>query len=276
MQLDGQVAIITGAGRGIGREIALAYAREGARLVLSARTASELEETAHEARDIGAEALIVPTDVGDQAQVESMVRQTLEQYSTIDILVNNAGILGPVESLHESDVTEWIRSIQVNVIGTYLCCRAVLPTMIERGRGKIINLSGAGGTNAPKNLSGYGASKAAVVRLSECLSLELADKNIQVNTLGPGATHTGMWEELRDRARAIGDTERYEAGKLITSGGGASIERSAELAVFLASKESGALNGRLIGINDDFSALPSRISDVMSSEAFTLRRVELD
>ena len=115
-----------------------------------------------------------------------------------------------------------------------------------------------------------------MVRLSECLSLELADKNIQVNTLGPGATHTGMWEELRDRARAIGDTERYEAGRLITSGGGASIERSAELAVFLASNESGALNGRLIGINDDFSALPSRISDVMSSEAFTLRRVELD
>ena len=105
--------------------------------------------------------------------------------------------------------------------------------------------------------------------------MELSDKNIQVNALGPGATHTGMWEEIRDRAREIGDTERYERGKQITSGGGAPIERAGELAIFLASADSGTLSGRLISVSDDFSNLPSRISDVMASDAYTLRRINL-
>ena len=271
MRLQDRVGLITGAGRGIGRAVALAYAREGARLALAARTLSELEETARRVQALGAEACVMQADVTDQAQVDQMVRQTLERYSTIDILVNNAGVLGLVGPLQMNDVSNWIRTIHVNLIGVYLCCRAVLPAMLSKDRGKIINLSGGGW----RNLSAYSASKAAVVYLTEILSMELKDKNIQVNAMSPGSIHTRMWEETRDDAAALGDTELFESGQRVIGGGGASMERAVDLAVFLASDDSGGLSGRLIhSMTDDFASLPPRIPDIMASDTYTLRRVE--
>ncbi len=271
MRLENRVALITGGGRGIGRAIALAYAKEGANLALAARTLSELEEAAREAEDLGASTCVIRADVTDQAQVDDMVKQTLARFSTIDILVNNAGIVGPVGALQDVDVSYWTRTIQINLIGVYHCCLAVLPVMLSNNRGKIINMSGVGG----RNLSAYGASKAAIVDLTETLSKELAGKNIQVNAISPGSIHTRMWEETRDAAKAVGDTELFESGQRVTSGGGASIERAAELAVFLASEASGNLSGRLIkAVTDDFSSLPPRIPDIMASDTYTVRRVE--
>jgi NAD(P)-dependent dehydrogenase (short-subunit alcohol dehydrogenase family) len=275
MQLENRVALITGAGRGIGRAIALAYAKEGAKLALAARTRRDLEQTAQQAQALGASTCVVPVDVSDPTQVEDMVRQTVAQFATIDILVNSAGMAGPVGPLPDNDLTAWMQTIQVNLIGTYLCCRAVLP-MMQQHRGKIINLSGAGASNAWRHLSAYGASKVAVVRLTETLALELEGRNIQVNALGPGSIHTQMWEELRDRAHAAGDAQLYALGQRVTSGGGASLERAAALAVFLASDASGALSGRLISaVTDDFPNLPTQIPRIMASDALTLRRVDL-
>ena len=268
MRLQDQVALITGAGRGIGRAIALAYAREGARLALAARTLDELEETAGQAEALGASTCVIPTDVTEQTEVEEMVRRTLERFSTLDILVNNAGLVGPVGPLQDNDVTYWARTIQVNIVGVFLCCRAALPVMIARNRGKIINLYGG----RSRNLSSYGASKVAVADITATLALELEGKNIQVNALSPGSIDTRMWEETRDAAQAIGDVELFESGRRVTTGGGDSMERVAELAVLLAGETSDRLTGRVIqAVSEDFSTLHQRIPSIMASDACTLQ-----
>ncbi|SVC31293.1 uncharacterized protein METZ01_LOCUS284147, partial [marine metagenome] len=243
-ELDGKTALITGAGRGIGKAIALAYAREGAKLSLGARSVSELEETADECRKLDAEVLITPTDVTDVSQVEGLIAATVERYSTIDILVNNAGIAGPVGVLQDNDLDAWINTVQINLIGVYLCCRAVVPVMKRQNAGRIVNLSGAGVANAWANMSAYCSSKAAVVRLTEVLALELADTKITVNALGPGSVHTRMWDEMTEDAAKAGADLIHEVGLRVTSGGGASIDRCADLAVWLAGSGADGLSGR--------------------------------
>ena len=277
MKLDGRVAVITGAGRGIGRAIALAYAREGAKLALAARSEPELEEAVAAVSELGVEAIAVPTDVTSQQDAERLASRTAERFGRIDVLVNNAGISGPVGPLQNNDIDEWVSTITVNLTGTFLVCRAVIPVMLEQAGGKIINLSGAGATNAWSNMSAYCSSKAAVVRLTEVLAQELADKGITVNALGPGSVHTSMWDRMTEQAAEAGADFIHELGVRVTSGGGASIDECAELAVWLASEESGELTGRLISATtDDFRGLPPKIPEIMAGDAYTLRRVGLD
>ena len=277
MKLDGQVAVITGAGRGIGRAIALAYAREGAKLALAARSESELQETASAASELGAEAIAVPTDVTSQEDTERLARSVVQRFGRIDVLVNNAGISGPIGPLQDNAVADWMNTVTVNLTGTFLVCRAVIPVMLEQSGGKIINLSGAGAANAWSNMSAYCSSKAAAVRLTEVLAQELDGQGITVNALGPGSVHTSMWDKMTEQAGQAGADFIHQLGLRVTSGGGASIDECAELAVWLASDESGTLTGRLISAaTDDFRSLPPRIAEIMASDAYTLRRVGLE
>ena len=277
MKLDGQVAVITGAGRGIGRAIALAYAREGAKLALAARSESELQEVVAAASDLGAEAIAIPTDVTSPEDTQRLADSAAARFGRIDVLVNNAGISGPVGPLQGNDVAEWVDTITVNVTGTFLVCRAVIPVMLAQSGGRIINLSGAGATNAWSNMSAYCSSKAAVVRLTEVLAQELDGRGITVNALGPGSVHTSMWDRMTVQAADAGADFIHQLGLRVTSGGGASIDECAELAVWLASDDSGALTGRLISAaTDDFRVLPPRIPEIMAGDAYTLRRVGLD
>lgn len=271
-RLEGRVALITGGGRGIGRAIALAYAAEGARLALVARTSAELEETAGLVRDKhGAEAITAIANVADYEQVQQAVARTLEHYGHIDVLVNNAGNIGPVGRVWDNDPGEWARTIAVHLMGVFYGCHAVIPGMLERGQGRIVNMSGVGGPNS----SAYDAAKTGIVNLTENLALELQDTAITVNAISPGSIHTRMWEENRDLALAIGDMATYRRGVQVTSGQGASIERAAELAVFLGSDDCGTLSGRLIrAFADRFEEFPGKVEEIMASEAYQLRRVD--
>ena len=271
-KLAGKVALITGAGRGIGRAIALAYAAEGARLALTARSADELEQTRHLIEQAGGEAWVWPADVADRAQVERLVAAAVQHFGRLDILVNNAGVEGPIGPLETNDPEHWAQTIAVNLNGVYHGCRAVIPAMQRQGGGRIINLSGAGGNNGWAHMSAYCASKAAVVRLTEVLALELQDSGISVNALGPGSVHTDMWERMTAGAEAAGAGFIHETGLRVTAGGGAPIEQCAELAVWLAGDESAGLSGRLISaVADDFRALPPRIPEIMAGPAYQLR-----
>ncbi len=192
-QMDGMVAVVTGASRGLGRAIAKEYAQEGASVVICARSQSPtglsgtLDGTATDIRNAGGDVLAVDCDVMDESQVNSMVQQTIERYGRIDVLFNNAGSMVLGESIMEIDAARWDQVLRINVSGPYHCSRAVLPIMMEQRRGSIINLGSRMATD-PKQGGGvlYSASKAAVHMFSHCLADEVGEYNIAVNILSPG------------------------------------------------------------------------------------------
>ncbi len=189
--LRDQVIIVTGSSRGIGRSIALACASEGASVVLAARSEKRLRRVADEIRTRGGDALVVPTDVTDEAQVAHMVEATLNRYGRVDGLVNSAGV-SPLAPITETSLTMWEHTLAVNVTGTFLCCRAVWQPMADQGRGSILNISSGAGKRAHAGWVAYCASKWAVMGLTESLALEGFPLGIRVNALCPGPTATPM------------------------------------------------------------------------------------
>ncbi len=189
--LEGKVAVVTGAGRGLGRAIALAYARHGANLVLAARSEDELNTARADVEALGAAAIAVPTDVAREADVRHLIASAVERFGRLDVLVNNAGvgqgIAGHrVETLLDVDPTTWDIMMAVNVRGPYLSMRAALPTMLRQGRGAIVNISSAFAQQFNPGTEPYGASKAALNHLTFTVAAEFRERGIRANVLHPG------------------------------------------------------------------------------------------
>ncbi|RYU79118.1 3-ketoacyl-ACP reductase [Hymenobacter persicinus] len=197
--LTGKIALVTGAGKGIGRAMALALAQEGAHVGLLARTASQLESVAKEIEALGGQAAVVTADVADRAAVEAAIDQVKQQLGPIDILINNAGI-GTFAKLVDMPPAEWEHIVQVNLMGTYYATRAVLPDMIARETGDIINIASTAGQRGAATTSAYSASKFAILGLTESLMQEVRKHNIRVSALTPStvATELAISNKLTD------------------------------------------------------------------------------
>ena len=194
--LKNKNALITGAGKGIGKAIAIALAKEGVNVILVARTQSDLDEVANEVNKLGVQSVALTADVSDISSVNKAVAEALDKFKTIDILINNAGIAA-FGNILEMEPQAWERIIQVNLMGTYYTTRAVLPNMIERKTGDIINISSTAGLKGNASTSAYSASKFAVLGLTESLMQEVRKHNIRVTALTPSTVATEMAKDLK-------------------------------------------------------------------------------
>jgi Dehydrogenases with different specificities (related to short-chain alcohol dehydrogenases) len=268
--LKDKVVLITGAGRGIGKRLAIGFARAGARVGLLARSRAELDLTDLEIEHAGGISLRLRADVRDYDQVCAAVERMRVHYGGLHVLVCAAAIQGPIGPLSETSPKAWAETIETNLLGVMHACRAVLPSMIERRSGKIIILSGGGATSARPNFSAYAASKAAVVRFAETLAEEVRDHNVQVNCMAPGGTYTSMTDEILRAGEKAGWKDSDEARQIRITGG-VPPDRQIDLALFLASERSNHVSGKLIHVNDDWKRLEHMN---IHPEIYTLRRVQ--
>ncbi|MFL5955191.1 MAG: SDR family NAD(P)-dependent oxidoreductase [Gaiellaceae bacterium] len=269
MSLDARVCLVTGAARGLGRAIAERFAESGASLALLDCDGEELAATT-DALDVRDAPLQLKADVASWAEVEAALSRVTRAFGRVDVLINNAGVQGPIGPLMTTDPEHWRRTVDVNLLGTLHCTRAVLPAMIENGYGRIVNISGGGATAARPRFSAYAASKAGVVRLAETLALELDALDVRVNAVAPGALNTRMLDEVLVAGEAAG--AELEDALRRQRDGGSSIADAVDLVMVLAG-DSPPVNGRLVSAPHDawrtWSEKPPA-DDAM----YTLRRVD--
>ncbi len=269
MSLAGKSVLITGGSRGLGRAIAQRFVAEGARVSICAREEGLLRATAAE---LGV--LAESADVSRPADVDRVVAAVAERLGGIDVLVCCAGIHGPIGPVEEVDWREWAQAVEVNLFGTVLACRAVLPLMRERGWGKIIAISGGGATQPRPRFSAYAASKAALVRFVETLAAELAGTGIDVNAVAPGPLNTRLLEDILSAGPERVGQEGYARALEQRDTGGAGFQAAADAVAFLASSAGDGISGRLIAaLWDDWRSLPELRQSLAGSDVYTLRRI---
>ncbi|HZT33346.1 MAG TPA: SDR family oxidoreductase [Bryobacteraceae bacterium] len=265
-----QCVLITGAGRGIGKRLALGFASAGYRVGLLARSQPELDLARLEIEHGGGTALAIRADVRDYEQVSRAVECLRQAFGGVDVLIAAAAVQGPIGPLWENDPRLWAEAIQANLVGVMHACHAVLPQMIARRSGKIVVLSGGGSAYARPNFTAYAASKTAVVRLAEVLAEEVRDHNVQVNCMAPGGTYSHMTDEILHAGALAGAKEIQDAERIRLTGG-TPPEKQIQLALFLASERSNHISGKFLHVNDDWKRLEN---ENMHPEVFTLRRLQ--
>ena len=277
MRLANRRALITGASQGFGLAVARAFVDEGADVMLCARGAVQLHRAQKELAELAGEksrVLAMPADVSEPDDIQRLVKTTLAELGGLEILVCNAGIYGPKGPLQDVGWAEWSQAIAINLMGTALVCRAVLPHFEDRRYGKIVLLSGGGATKPLPYLSAYAASKAAVVRFGETLAEEVRELGIDVNAMAPGALNTRLLDEVLEAGPEKVGHAFYEQALKQKQQGGTSMERGASLCVFLASSASDGITGKLISaVWDPWESLPDHLDELRESDIYTLRRI---
>jgi NAD(P)-dependent dehydrogenase (short-subunit alcohol dehydrogenase family) len=275
--LQGRCAIVTGSSQGLGLAIAEAYVAAGASVMLCARTQGQLEQAAQSLRGraaAGQSVVSLTADVSRAGDAAAVVERAVAQFGRLDILVNNAGVVGPIGPLESVDLGEWMRAIEINLLGSVLLSAAVLPHFKRAGYGKIIQLSGGGATNPLPMLSAYAASKAAVVRFAETLAEETRAFHIDVNSIAPGSLDTRMLDSFIDAGPQRIGAEFHARAVQNKRDGGAPLPQAAALAVFLGCARSDGITGKLLSaVWDSWHSLPKHLAELKDTEVYTLRRV---
>ena len=257
MKFRNKIALITGGGRGIGRAIALSFAREGARVVICARGKGALEKVAGEISNTGGQVMALPCDVIDRAQVDGVVAEVEKRFDRLDVLVNNAGGAGKFGGFLELTDEDWGQAWNFNMMSMVWFTRAAIPLMQKMGGGRIINISSTSGRQPGANAPHYAAAKAAMINLNKYLSNALAKEKILVNCICPGPVWSASWEgTARETAQKLGISYE-EAVKRVKAGDEPKIplqrlgepDEVAALAVFLASEQAGFLTGACIQVD---------------------------
>ena len=277
LPLKEKIAIITGASQGLGLEISHKYIKAGASLIMCARNINLLqkaqEKLSHNLMP-GQVIEVVSIDVSNVGKVEELANFAIKRFEKIDILVNNAGIYGPMGSIEMIDWGEWVKAIEINLFGSILMCKSVLPIMKKQNKGKIIQLSGGGATKPMPNISAYAVSKAAIVRFAETLAEELREFNIDVNSIAPGSLNTRMLDEVITAGPEKVGQDFFDKSLQQKKTGGDSMNFCADLALFLATNSSNGITAKLISaLWDQWDHWPEHLEVLDSTDIYTLRRI---
>jgi NAD(P)-dependent dehydrogenase (short-subunit alcohol dehydrogenase family) len=270
-RLDGQVALVIGAGRGIGRAIALALSDAGAAVAVCARSEDQITGVANQIAERQGRVLAVRCDVSRRPEVEDLVSAVEAAFGTVDLLVNSAAQPGPVGPLAAIDPDEWWQTLEVDVRGPLYCARAVLPGMLRRGRGRIVNISSGLGFGTCPMLSAYVVSKAALYRLSESIAAETRGTGVAVFAISPGFVRTAMTEF----GLSCGEpsVERWFEGMFAAKEDGPP-EAAANLVAYLASGAADSLSGRNLDVTHDVAQMVTRATEIEEQDLYVMRERE--
>jgi len=272
--LHGCVALVTGGGRGLGRVIAEALAGAGAAVGVLGRSGGDLAETVRLIEKAGGVAAAARADVADESATARAVGELRRRLGPVDVLVNNAGICGPIGPLWTVPPDEWRRTIDINLGGVFTCTRLVLPDMLARRRGRIVNLTSNAGVYRWPGVSAYAVAKGAVVKLTENLAAEVRHEGVSVFSFHPGIQPIGLTEAALAADARPDSPERRVADWLrreLAEGRGAEPHRAAQLVVQLAAGRGDSLSGRHISVHDDLDLLLERLDDIRRDDLCTLR-----
>lgn len=277
MTLTGRNAIITGASQGLGRAIAEAYVAAGANVLLCARDGQLIQDVRAElmSRAMPEQRVeVVAADVSNVADVQRLAETAFALFPQVHVLVNNAGIYGPMGPIEDVDWAEWVRAIEINLMGSVLCCRALVAHFKAHRYGKIVQLSGGGATQPLANISAYAASKAAIVRFAESLALETKDLGIDINAIAPGALKTRLLDQLLANDPDQVGRDFYNRMAKLKDQGGTPLEIGAALAVYLGSPASDGISGKLLSAQwDPWESLQDHADALRQTDIYTLRRI---